>query len=141
MDSTAIIGVLSRAVPAAGLEPIQSADGMPTIAVAREQLVETCRALRDTPELGFAFLADLLPIDYLPRVPRFEITYLLASLGIPGYGDTAKRLRLKVRVPGGEDTLGPLGDVGVAGRRLVRARGRTICSGFTSAITPICGAS
>jgi NADH-quinone oxidoreductase subunit C len=107
MDSTAIIGVLSRAVPAAGLEAIQSADGMPTIAVAREQLVETCRALRDTPELGFAFLADLLPIDYLPRVPRFEITYLLASLGIPGYGATAKRLRLKVRVPGGEDTLVP----------------------------------
>jgi NADH-quinone oxidoreductase subunit C len=89
------------------LEAIQSADGMPTIAVAREQLVETCRALRDIPELGFAFLADLLPIDYLPRVPRFEITYLLASLGIPGYGATAKRLRLKVRVPGGEDTLVP----------------------------------
>jgi NADH-quinone oxidoreductase subunit C len=107
MDSTAIIGVLSRAVPAAGLEPIQSGDGMPTIAVAREQLVETCLALRDTPELRFVFLADLLPIDYLPRVPRFEITYLLASLGVPGYGDTAKRLRLKVRVPGGEDTMVP----------------------------------
>ena len=62
--------------------PCQSADGMPTIYVAREQLVETCRALRDMPELRFAFLADMLPVDYLPREPRFEIMYLLASLGI-----------------------------------------------------------
>jgi NADH-quinone oxidoreductase subunit C len=107
MDSTAIIGVLSRAVPAAGLEPVQSADGMPTIAVTRDQLVGTCRALRDTPELRFAFLADLLPVDYLPREPRFEITYLLASLGIAGYGESPKRLRVKVRVPGGEDATVP----------------------------------
>jgi len=107
MDSTAIIGVLSRDVPAGGLESVQAADGMPTIVVAREQLVATCLALRDRPELRFAFLADLLPVDYLPRVPRFEIVYLLASLGIPGFGDTPKRLRVKVRVPGGEDTLVP----------------------------------
>ena len=50
MDATAIIEALSRTVPAAGLELVQSADGMPTITVAREQLVDTCRALRDTPE-------------------------------------------------------------------------------------------
>ena len=99
MDSNALIDVLSRAVPAAGLEAVQSADGMPTIYVAREQLVETCRALRDTPELRFAFLADLLPVDYLPRVPRYELVYLLASLGMSGFGKTALRLRVKVRVP------------------------------------------
>jgi len=101
MDSHAIIDVLSRAVPAAGLQAVQSADGMPTMYVAAEQLVETCRALRDTPELRFAFLADLLPVDYLPREPRYEIVYLLASLGMSGYGTTAKRLRVKVRVPSG----------------------------------------
>ncbi len=100
MDSPAIIEILSRTVPAAGLEAVQSADGMPTMYVAREQLVETCRALRDIPELRFAFLADLLPVDYLPREPRFEIVYLMASLGMSGFGDTPKRLRIKVRVPG-----------------------------------------
>jgi len=105
MDATAIIGVLSRTVPPAGLEPVQSADGMPTIYVAREHLVDTCRALRDTPELRFAFLVDLLPVDYLPREPRFEIVYLMASLGMSGFGDTPKRLRVKVRVPGHEPTL------------------------------------
>ncbi len=67
---------------------------------AREQLIDTCRALRDTPELGFAFLADLLPVDYFPREPRFEIVYLLVSLGVPGFGDTPKRLRAEGSCPG-----------------------------------------
>jgi len=105
MDSDAIIEVLSRTVPVSALEPVASADGMPTIYVALDQLVDTCRALRDTPELRFAFLADLLPVDYLPREPRFEIVYLLASLGTAGFGDTPKRLRVKVRVPGTQPTV------------------------------------
>jgi NADH-quinone oxidoreductase subunit C len=105
MDAAAIIDVLSRTVPAAGLEPVQSADGMPTIAVTREQLVDTCRALRDTPELRFAFLADLFTVDYLPREPRFEIVYLMASLGMSGFGETPKRLRVKVRLPGDDAML------------------------------------
>ncbi len=92
-------------MPAAGLERVASADGMPTLYVALDQLVETCRALRDEPELRFAFLADLLPVDYLPREPRFEIVYLLASLGTGGFGETAKRLRVKVRVPGTDPTV------------------------------------
>ena len=100
MESDAIINVLTRMVPASGLESVASADGMPTIYVALDQLVVTCRALRDTPELRFAFMADLLPVDYFPREPRFEIVYLLASLGAAGFGETAKRLRVKVRVPG-----------------------------------------
>ena len=56
MESDAIVEVLSRTVPANALERVASADGMPTIYVALDQLVETCRALRDTPELRFAFL-------------------------------------------------------------------------------------
>ena len=104
MESDAIIDVLSRAVPASGLEPVASTDGMPTIYVALDQLVQTGRALRDMPELRFAFLADLLPVDYFPREPRFEIVYLLASLWTAGFGETAKRLRVKVRVAGGNPT-------------------------------------
>jgi NADH-quinone oxidoreductase subunit C len=105
MDATAIIEALSRAVPGVGFEAVASGDGMPTLYVPREDLVATCRALRDVPELRFAFLADLLPVDYLPREPRYEIVYLLASLGIPPFGDTAKRLRVKVRVPGSDPTV------------------------------------
>jgi len=102
MESDAIIEALSRTVPRGGLEAAVAGDGMATIYVAVDQLVDTCRALRDTPELRFAFLADLLPVDYYPREPRFEIVYLLASLGTPGFGDTPKRLRVKVRVSGSD---------------------------------------
>ena len=105
MESDAIVDVLSRTVPASGLEAVQSADGMPTIYVALEHLVQACRALRDMPELQFVFLADLLPVDYYPREPRFEIVYLLASLGTAGFGETPKRLRVKVRVPGTQPTV------------------------------------
>jgi NADH-quinone oxidoreductase subunit C len=105
MEATAVIEALSRAVPGVGFEAVAAGDGMPTIYVPREALVETCRALRDTPELGYAFLADLLPVDYLPREPRFEIVYLLASLGVAGFGNTPKRLRLKVRVPGSDASV------------------------------------
>ena len=95
-----MIADLSTYLPPGSFEHAQSADGMPTIYVLREQLVETMRALRDTPALRYAFLADIVGVDYLPREPRFEVVYLLASLGAPGYGETAKRLRVKVRVPG-----------------------------------------
>ena len=99
MESAAIIETLTRSIPAARLESVAMGDGMPTIYVPLEHLVETCRALRDTPELRFAFLADLFPVDYYPREPRFEMVYLLASLGVAGFGDTPRRLRVKVRVP------------------------------------------
>jgi NADH-quinone oxidoreductase subunit C len=71
---------------------------MATIAVASADLVAVCEALRDAPELRFAFLADVVAVDYHPRQPRFEIVYLLVSPGVAGFGDTPKRLRLKVRV-------------------------------------------
>jgi NADH-quinone oxidoreductase subunit C len=99
-DAASIVEILSRAVPAVRLESVETGDGMPTIYVPLEQIVETCYALRDTPELRFALLVDLLPVDYLPREPRFEIVYLMASLGMAGFGDTPRRLRVKVRVPG-----------------------------------------
>jgi NADH-quinone oxidoreductase subunit C len=107
MDATAIIDVLSGRVPGASLEAVPSGDGMPTIYVAREQLVDVCLALRDTPELRFAFLSDLLAVDYYPREPRYELIYLLASLGMGDFGSTAKRLRVKVRLPGDEHPHAP----------------------------------
>lgn len=96
-----MLDILKGSVPEGAFEEVPSADGMPTIYVAREHLVETMRALRDLPALRFALLADVTAVDYLPRQPRFEIIYLLASLGVGGFGDTPKRLRVKVRVDDG----------------------------------------
>ena len=84
---------------------------MPTIYVSREQLVETMRALRDTPALRYAFLADIIGVDYLPREPRFEVVYLLASLGAAAYGETVKRLRVKVAVPGTDPSVPSVSEV------------------------------
>ena len=102
MQATDIIDVLTRAL--AG-DPVrfqaqETGDGMPTILVAPDALVEACRVLRDDPALRFAFLADIAPVDFYPREPRFELTYLLVCLGVGGYGDKPGRLRLKVQVSG-----------------------------------------
>ena len=95
-----MIDLLQQHLPEGSFEPAHSADGMPTIYIPREQMVETLRALRDTPALRYAFLSDICGVDYMPREPRFEVIYLLASLGADGFGDAPKRLRVKVRVPG-----------------------------------------
>jgi NADH-quinone oxidoreductase subunit C len=100
MHSAAIIDVLSRTLPPDRLEIVESPDGMPTIYVEREELVTVCRALRDDPDLRFVVLLDIIPADYFPREPRFELSYLLLSPGIAGYGKAPKRLRVKVRLPG-----------------------------------------
>ena len=98
-----MIDLLQQNLPSGSFEPATSADGIPSIYVARERLVETMRALRDTPALNFRFLADIVGIDCLPREPRFEIVYLLADIGTGG--STPKRLRVKVRVPGGDASV------------------------------------
>lgn len=87
--------LLQQHLPDGSFEPVQAADGMPTIYVPREALVETMRVLRETPELRFGFLADIVGVDYMPREPRFEVIYLMANVT-----ETPKRLRVKVRVPG-----------------------------------------
>ena len=113
MEATAIIDVLSRALPgdAGRFEPVTARDGMPTFYVASEHLVEVCRVLRDAPELRFALLVDITAVDYHPRAPRYEVLYLLACPGVGGYGDSPKRLRLKVRVKAESDGDGRLPSV------------------------------
>ena len=116
MQSTAIIDALSRAFPASAgrIEPIESRDGMPTIVVPRELLVETAETLRDDPALRFALLADIVPVDYHPREPRYEVLYILVCLGTGGFGDAPKRLRMKVRVPNEDARLPSLSSVWAA---------------------------
>ena len=95
-----MLDLLQQHLPAGSFEPAASADGMPTIYVPVDGLVETLQSLRDTPALGLGFLADIVAVDYHPREPRYEVLYLLASLGHAGYGSVPRRLRVKVRVGG-----------------------------------------
>jgi NADH-quinone oxidoreductase subunit C len=78
---------------------------MPTVYVDRASLVEVCRVLRGHADLQFALLVDITAVDLLPASPRFEVVYHLACVG-PAFGTApARRLRLKVRVPGDEARL------------------------------------
>lgn len=66
---------------------------METIIVPREKLLETCRDLKSKQK--YNFLMDLCGVDYLGKErDRFEVVYHLSS-----FGDSNKRLRLKVKVP------------------------------------------
>jgi NADH-quinone oxidoreductase subunit C len=94
MDASAIIDILNPLVPGASFEVGKSVD-FATIYVPADRLVDTCRAVRDTPSLGFNVLIEVTAADYLPREPRFEVVYHLLSI------PNRSRLRLKVRVAGG----------------------------------------
>ena len=91
MDASSIVDTLTAAVPGASYEAGTSVD-FATIYVPAASLVETCRALLETPSLRFNVLIEITAADYLPREPRFEIVYHLLSI------PNRQRLRVKVRV-------------------------------------------
>jgi NADH-quinone oxidoreductase subunit C len=91
MDSQTIIATLNPLVPGASYEVGRSVD-FATLYVPADRLVETCRALRDTPSLAFNAIIEVTAADYLPHEPRYEVVYHLLSVS------NRARLRLKVRV-------------------------------------------
>jgi len=95
MDASAVISLLSALVPGAAYESAASVD-FATVYVPAARLPETCRALRDAPDLRFNVLIEVTAVDHLPRTPRFEVVYHLLSI------PHRRRLRLKVRVDEGK---------------------------------------
>jgi NADH-quinone oxidoreductase subunit C len=95
MDASSIADTLTAAVPGASYEVGTSVD-FASIYVPAASLVQTCRALLETPSLRFNVLIEVTAADYLPREPRFEVVYHLLSI------PNRQRLRLKVRVASNE---------------------------------------
>ena len=93
MDATSLAAILRSSLADVPLDAAASSD-QPTLYVPAAWLARAGLALRDTPALRFAFLADLTAVDWWPREPRFEVVYHLVSI------EHRVRLRLKVRVPG-----------------------------------------
>jgi len=128
MDTASLVDVLRQAVPEASVEVVESADAMPAIRVAREQLVDVCRTLRNHPKLQFAFLSEVTAVDHHPAEPRFELVYHLACLGpayaVPEAGASAlsepARLRVKVPAPGADAWVPTITDVWPAANWLER---------------------
>ncbi len=115
MVATDIVAVLNRILPDVQYETPDAAD-QPVLIVPREALIATVRALRDTPELNFSFLAELTAVDWWPTEPRFEVVYHFANVGVAdfptkGMNGTPKRLRVKVRVPGADAKAPTLTDL------------------------------
>ena len=94
MDATSLAALVQAAVPGASVEPAASKDLHATLYVSRDDLPDVARALRDRPELAFAFLAEVTAVDIWPTEPRFELVYVLVSIA------NRLRLRLKVRLRG-----------------------------------------
>jgi NADH-quinone oxidoreductase subunit C len=88
-----LVPALQAAVPGVSIESAPSVDRQTTVYVAPGDLPEVARALRDTPSLAFALLAELTAVDFWPREPRYELVYILVSIA------NRLRLRMKVRLP------------------------------------------
>jgi NADH/F420H2 dehydrogenase subunit C len=82
-------------VPGATLLAPEDSRGQVVVVVPRERLRDALDMLRDHDELRCEMLADLTVVDYLGRVPRFEVVYELHSL--------AQNHRIRVKVPVPED--------------------------------------
>jgi NADH-quinone oxidoreductase subunit C len=114
MDSSTLIASLQEAVPGAQLESVPAIDRHPTMYVSRDEVPAIARALRDRPELGFDFLAEITAVDYWPREPRFELVYILVSIA------NKLRLRVKVRLDGADAHVATVCDVWPAANWLER---------------------
>jgi NADH-quinone oxidoreductase subunit C len=94
MTPAELLDRLATLVPAAARQDGPAVRGQAVVVVEdRSALPDVLRKLRDDPELAFDMLSDLTVVDYLGRVPRFEVVYQLKSLA------RNHRLRVKVLVP------------------------------------------
>jgi len=91
-------GVIDAARAALGdaLLDAKEAVGEITLTVRGDSIVETCRALRDTPGLEYQQLMEIAGADYPDRAQRFDVNYHLLSL--------TKNRRIRVKVTTDEVT-------------------------------------
>src|SRR6478736_1319363 len=94
-------GVIDAAKKALGEALIDASEhvGEIMLTVRRESIVETLRALRDTPGLEYQQLMEIAGVDYPERAERFDVNYCLLSL--------TKNRRIKVKVMTDEATPVP----------------------------------
>ena len=114
MDHDTLISSLERAVPGAQFERASSVDLQTTIYVSQDDVAAVARALHDAPDLAFTFLAELTAADFWPREPRFELVYILVSIG------RRVRLRMKVRLHGDDARVSTVSGIWPAANWLER---------------------
>jgi NADH-quinone oxidoreductase subunit C len=95
-EKSAVVRKLKEWDPQAVAEVIEFR-GETTVVIPRERLRRAAEFL--AAHLGFTFLSDITAVDRFPLEPRFELNYHLLAL------DRQERLRLKVRVSGGDPVV------------------------------------
>jgi NADH-quinone oxidoreductase subunit C len=85
--------------PGSALAGVTEFRGETTVSVARSALLDVLKFLKESPELGYGFLAYLSAWDAWPDDPRFNVIYQLRELA------SATALRVKVLVPGDDPVL------------------------------------
>src|SRR5438477_1596341 len=114
MDSTTLIASLQESVPGAEFESAPSVDLQTTVYAPSDRVANIARLLRDRPDLRFDVLVDVAGVDFWPREPRFEVAYTLVSL------EHRHRLRMKIRLHGGDAHVQTVSDVWPAANWLER---------------------
>ena len=71
--------------------------GNDTVIVERDAIATIIEFLRDDPGTKLDFLRDLTAVDYMRRIPRFEVVYVLYSM--------EHKHQLLIRVPLQEDDV------------------------------------
>jgi NADH-quinone oxidoreductase subunit C len=97
--SKADVGALVERFPQAVYDAYEGVGGDDCVFVRKEAIVEVCRYLREA--LHFDLAPYVTAVDYLGEEPRFEVVYNLLSIS------RSSRLRLRVKVPEGEDCVVP----------------------------------
>src|SRR4051795_6692902 len=94
-------GVIDATKKALGDALIEARDlvGEITLVVKRDNIVDVCRTLRDTPGLEYQQLMEMAGVDYPERPERFEVVYHLLSL--------TKNRRIRLTVSTDETTPVP----------------------------------
>jgi NADH-quinone oxidoreductase subunit C len=114
MNPDPIVAILQGALPDAKIEAAPSVDLHATFYVSAADVPAVMQVLRDRPELGFRFLAELTAVDFWPREPRFELVYILVAI------ERAERLRIKVRLDGADPHVATLSGMWPAANWLER---------------------
>jgi NADH-quinone oxidoreductase subunit C len=114
MEGDRVLPALQQALPDVELTAAPSVDAHGTVYLPASRLLDVARTLRDHPDLQFAFLAELTATDFWPKEPRFEVVYIAVS------PEQRLRLRLKVRLEGGDPHLASVASIWPAANWLER---------------------
>ena len=93
MDLATVVDRVKQKFPES-ISEVSAFRGETTLRVRSGDILPLCRFLHDDTDSAFDFLIDLCGVDDLPREPRFQVVYHLASTR------TRLRLRLKASLPG-----------------------------------------